>query len=52
MHGLYRLLRELLTRTRAAMLVSHVTTSLSNFLFVIRLCARAVAGAYLYSRGR
>ncbi len=52
MHGLYRLLRELLTKTRAAMLVSHVTYVLSNFLFVIGYALGLSLGAYLYSRGQ
>jgi len=52
MHGLYRLLRELLTKTRAAMLVSHVTYVLSNFLFVIGYALGLSLGAYLYARGQ
>jgi ATP-binding cassette subfamily B protein len=52
MHGLHRLLRELLTRTRAAMLVSHVTYVLSNFLFVIGYALGLSLGVYLYSRGQ
>ena len=52
MHGLYRLLRELLTKTRTAMLVSHVTYVLSNFLFVIGYALGLSLGAYLYSRGQ
>ena len=51
MHGLYRLLRELLTRTRAAMLVSHVTYVLSSFLFVIGYALGLSLGAFLYSQG-
>jgi len=52
MHGLYRLLRELLTRTRAAMLVSHITYVLSNFLFVIGYALGLSLGAYLYSQNQ
>ncbi len=52
MHGLHRLLRELLIRTRAAMLVSHVTYVLSNFLFVIGYALGLSLGAYLYSQGQ
>ena len=51
MHGLYRLLRDLLTRTRAAMLVSHVTYVLNNFMFVIGYALGLSLGAYLYSQG-
>ena len=52
MHGLYRLLRELLARTRIAMLVSHVTYVLSSFLFVIGYALGLSLGAYLYSQGQ
>jgi ATP-binding cassette subfamily B protein len=52
MHGLYRLLRDLLTRTRAAMLVSHVTYVLSNFFFVIGYALGLSLGAYLYGQGQ
>jgi len=52
MHGLYRLLRDLLTRTRAAMLVSHVTYVLNNFMFVIGYALGLSLGAYLYSQGQ
>ena len=52
MRGLYALLRTSLSRTRVALLISHVTTAIGSLLSVIGYAVGLALGAYLYTQGQ
>ncbi len=49
---LYELLRTFLIRSRAALVISHLTTVAGDFLFVLGYATGLGLGAYLYSQGQ